>query len=184
MYTIYVSIIVGLLIACGRCTRMAKKERAVGNQISTFAMIEQSVVALFICGIIGVLTASGLRELIPNKRFEVGPAILVSMRSSDQIAGSFVHGSGTMGGAMTYHFYIRNRDDKGTISPRQISASSNIKIDQDPSLKEIGYWTSIVQAKDNSHWLSPWAFVSDRPEVVEQHLRVPAGSLTLDFASK
>lgn len=184
MYTIYLSIIIGLLIACGLCARMAKKERAVGRQISTFVMVEQSVVSLFICGFIGVLTATGLRELVPNKRSEVGPAILVSMRSSDQITGSFVHGSGTINGAMTYHFYISNRDDKGTISPRQISASNNIKIYQDPSLKEIGYWTSIVQMKDNSHWLYPWTFVNDQPEVVEQRLRVPAGSLALDFTSK
>ncbi|CAN5131834.1 hypothetical protein BH11CYA1_BH11CYA1_06900 [soil metagenome] len=55
---------------------------------------------------------------------------------------------------------------------------------QDATLKGVGYWTTVVDSKDTNHWLAGFTFESTVDQLVEQRLRVPAGSVDLTFSSQ
>ena len=182
MYSIICALVVGSLTAIVLFTRYLKKCRVTKKHLEPFDIFSAVGAPLAASIVCGMLLAFVVEISMPHKRIEIGPDVIVGMRSGDNLSGNFIFGSGGIRGGMTYHFYVRNDDN--TVSPRQLPASTLVKIDQDASLQGIGYWTTIKLGKDTSHWLYNWASDEFPDEVIEQRLRVPAGTVALSFNSK
>lgn len=173
MYTILalgtVGLIFGIFLAAG------KKERRIGD------FIFGSVIGTVIGAVIGLaLAVTVCLALIPMKEVTHNSMTMVSMRTSDGIAGSFLLGSGSFSNSSTYHFLVKEKD--GSVSPRSVPADYRVRITEDPSLSNVGYWQTISREADENSLLYMWTLgASDRSRIIRQEFRVPAGALVHQF---
>lgn len=109
-----------------------------------------------------------------------GPEKLAAMRSADGMNGAFVWGTGSVSNQVSYNFYIRNPD--GSLTPGQVPANNVVRIVEDESLKNEGYWTTTKIEKDRSSLLAPWAIaLNDSTRIQKQEFRVPSGTVVQSF---
>lgn len=164
-----VGLIFGLILAAG------KKERRFGD------FIFGSVIGSVIGALIGMaLAVTVCVALVPMKEFTYNSMTMVSMRTQDGVAGSFLLGSGSFSNSSTYHFLVKEAD--GSVSPRSVPADDRVRITEDPSLTNVGYWQTVKREADKNSLLYMWALgTSDRSRIIRQEFRVPAGALVHQF---
>ncbi|MBX9568603.1 MAG: hypothetical protein K2X77_06885 [Candidatus Obscuribacterales bacterium] len=102
---------------------------------------------------------------------------LVAMRGAEGHSGTFILGSGSIRNGHFYRFYVRN--DDGSLTPGGLEADRLVRVIEDASLKDRGYWTTIVRVRNPNSVLFDWS-VGD-VEIVAQEFRVPAGTVRQSF---
>jgi hypothetical protein len=138
------------------------------------------VIGAVIGGAVGAFLALIVAAATPRAEVVYGPATLVSMRSSDGMSGAFIFGSGSFGSETTYNFMIKK--DDGSMTPRSVYANSAVAIIEDPSLTNIGYWTTTMREPNPESFLYNWGLGhKDYQRVVRQEFRVPVGTVVQTF---
>jgi hypothetical protein len=133
-------------------------------------------------GLVIGLIASMIIEatLVPMVDNVYGPARLVAVRSSEGVSGAFIWGSGSISSDTYYNFYMAEPD--GSFAPEQVPASSVVRIIEDASLKDEGFWTTTIREPDTKSPFYRWGFVNDpRTETLRQEFRVPKGTVVQSF---
>ncbi len=136
-------------------------------------------------GAIGGLLVAGaiIAEIVPLKDVVYGPNTLVSMRSSDGISGTFILGSGSINSSPRYNFLLRMND--GSMAPDSVRANGLVRLIEDPSLQNTGFWSTTWREADKASPLYDWAIgTSDRSRIVRQEFRVPVGTVVQQFSVK
>ena len=167
MYSIYlfaaIGVVVGLFVAPRGMAKLGGL--AVGGVVG------------FVVGIIAGLIVSACT---PRHDVVYGPATMVSMRTTDGVSGTFVWGSGSIHGATSYNFMIKQQD--GSITPRSVAADSLVAIIEDESLKDAGYWRTTFNEPDKDSALYKWGIGHrDYVRIVRQEFRVPVGTVVQTF---
>ncbi|MDR3612954.1 MAG: hypothetical protein P4L53_05255 [Candidatus Obscuribacterales bacterium] len=141
------------------------------------------VVSGFICFCIGSLSAGILRHYVP-RQLVTNTYTLAAMHTTSTPQGSFVWGSGSLGGVMKYDVYVKN--DNGSVSPYRISANDNVEIIENADLKDVGYWKRTVRKFDYSTTpLAHWVIQSPEEEtLIKTELVVPVGTVLHNFAAQ
>lgn len=166
MYTVFALTLSGLLIGCRLGYYSDKK---IGAAFGGFLGLVLGV-------LFGYLVALGIGRIVLTVESEYGPFTLVSMKTSQSVSGTFVLGSGSINNSWEYRFLIRNKD--GSLVPYSIPADYRVKLIEDKSLKDEGYWTNIHLDPDPQSLLLPWAlFDSKAFKTISNVIRVPAGSI-------
>ena len=131
-------------------------------------------------GFIGAFVGLAIAAAIPRHDVVYGPSTMVSMRTTDGVAGTFVWGTGGISGETSYNFMIKQED--GSITPRSVSASSLVAIIEDDSLTGVGYWRTTFNEPDTASSLYKWGVgLRDYERVVRQEFRVPVGTVVQGF---
>ena len=169
MYTILSFAVVGLLI--GFCV-------ASGTLVERFgAYCGSSIFA----AAFGVVAALLLSPLVPQHEVVYGPATLVSMRSSDNnLSGAFIFGTGGFRGQTTYNFMIKLQD--GSMTPDSVYADSKVRLIEDSTLTNVGYWSTVKNEPMKDSPLYDWSIGhSENVQIVRQEFRIPAGTVVQNF---
>jgi hypothetical protein len=141
-----------------------------------------SIYGLVIGAMVGCVAALVIGSFAPRHDVVYGPATLVSLGTSNGVKGTFIWGSGGIGSDMQYHFYFLN--DDGSVTPRQVEADDYVRITEDKTLKDVGYWSNTFSERDPSSPLYHWAFGGNNPVLVNQLFRVPVGTVEHRFAAQ
>jgi len=171
MYTIILGGSIVFLVAFF-CTRKFE-----GNLVTAFCY---GGVGVLLGCLFSAIIAQGLGEFLPYKNVTYGPSTLAAMRSSDGLSGTFVWGSGSIGQTMRYNFYVRN--DDGSLTPCSAEANSAVRIIEDPSLHDVGYWTQVRSERDRSGLFAKFTIGSGESTIVQQTFQVPKGTVVQDFS--
>lgn len=152
---------------------------------SIFWSIVASLVGLVIGGLFGIMLASGIGVSGAKVQKVLGPATLVSIRSSDGVNGAFIWGSGSIGSETSYNFMLKL--DDGSLTPRKVPSDSLVFFIQDPELKDVGYWRTTIELDDLTspactNW--SWGICSGFQKTIRQEFRVPAGTIVEQFSVK
>jgi hypothetical protein len=177
MYTLYLAIFIGALLGL-----IAASTAKSGCFTKLGACVWGTVCGVVIGAIAGCVIGLVVRNFVPRHQVVYGPATLVSMRSSDGLSGAFLLGSGGINSEMEYNFYVRN--DDGTFTPCHLPASGLVRIAEDKTLKDVGYWTTIEEEYDRSAPISAWALGIHRRTVLHEDFRVPVGTVVQGFNVK
>lgn len=141
--------------------------------------LAQKVVATFMSFVFAIFSIGTCIDFcLPSKTVALQHQ-LAAMRSSGSTAGSFALGSGSVDTKLVYHVYVVNAD--GSLTPETIVVSSLIRIIEDASLKDVGYWTETSTTKDYPAAASKWIVRSGKTTVVGEELRVPVGAVVHSF---
>jgi hypothetical protein len=144
-------------------------------QSAYFAVIGLAMGALSGFGI-GICIAGHVRM----RQVNLGTVTLVAMRRLDCLEGTFLLGSGSIHSQSSYSF-LQLQDD-GSVVPRSVPVNRLVHLTEDPQLQNIGYWSTIWEEVDSTHWLSKWACgASERNRIVRQDFRVPRGTILHQF---
>lgn len=131
-------------------------------------------------GVVGVIVGLIISAATPRHDVVYGPATMVSMRTTDGVAGTFVWGTGGIRGETSYNFMIKQQD--GSITPRSVTADSLVAIIEDESLKDAGYWRTTFNEPDKDSALYKWGIGHrDYERIVRQEFRVPVGTVVQTF---
>ncbi len=131
-------------------------------------------------GVVGLIVGLAVAGFTPRADVVYGPSTMVSMRTTDGVVGTFVFGTGGIRGETSYNFMIKMQD--GSITPRSVPANSYVAIIEDPSLTNVGYWTTTMREPDPQSFLYNWGFGhSDYQRVKRQEFRVPVGTVVQTF---
>jgi len=129
---------------------------------------------------IGLFVGLGVTSFTPKIDVVYGPATMVSMRTTDGVAGTFVWGTGGIHGESSYNFMIKQADN--SITPRSVTADALVAIIEDESLKGIGYWSTTYREPDPSSALYNWGTGHRKAkELVRQEFKVPVGTVVQTF---
>lgn len=154
-------------------TQLLRKKSFIGSALSILTLY---LTAAFFCMLF-------LSMGIPFRAVTEGPWTLASVRSHDSLQGSFIWGTGTVNGALTYHVYVKNND--GSITPYQIAGDNRVKIIEDSTLDGVGYWRQTRLVDDLSTPISRWTgFKRGINQVTEIEIRVPVGTVRQSFDIK
>lgn len=179
MYTIYlcafIGLIAGLVYAHRDNLSYPPKYRSIGPYFAG------AIVGPVIGAIVGAVVALiFVASFVPMRTVTYGPVKLAAMRSADGMNGAFVWGTGSVSNQVSYNFYIRN--DDGSLTPGQVPANSVVRIVEEESLKDEGYWTITRTEKDRSSPFAPWSVgLNDSTRILKQEFRVPAGTVVQSF---
>ena len=168
MYTIYLSVAIGLLIDLVAFSR---------NRL-----IWPAFYGVFFGAFFGLTIALFAGNFAPRHEVVDGPTELVAMHSSEGLSGTFVWGSGAVNSVTTYNFLYKNED--GSLTPGQVRADFLVHIIEDADLKGVGYWSEISNDYDHSWYGYNWVFHLNPAYVVEEQFRVPAGSVVQNINIK
>jgi hypothetical protein len=139
-----------------------------------------AVIGLAVGVVWGVSTAIGLSGYVRMRQVNLGTSSLVAMRRLDCLEGTFLLGSGSIHSQSSYSF-LQLQDD-GSVVPRSVPVNRLVHLTEDPQLQNIGYWSTIKEEVDSTHWLSKWALgASERNRIVRQDFRVPSGTILHQF---
>lgn len=118
---------------------------------------------------------------VPRHNVTNEPVTLVSMRNVDYVSGAFIFGGGNFGQQTTYSFMVKL--DDGSMMPHSVPANQLVRLIEDPSLENVGYWRTTVSNLDPSSALYPWSCARDswEGELVRHEFRVPVGSVVQTF---
>jgi len=136
-------------------------------------------VGFLLSGVCSLAVSGCISMLTPTRDVVLGPATLVSMRTSDDITGAFIFGSGTIEGISRYNFMMKM--DDGSFAPGWINADHTVRIIEDESLEGVGYWRTTVREPDSTSALYNWSFMQRGQQTIRQEFRVPAGSVVQGF---
>jgi hypothetical protein len=125
---------------------------------------------------LGAWIASLLGRYLPKGKGLYSTEKLASLRNAEGVAGTFFLGTGSIGSAECYVYYIRMAD--GSYSPRTLEVSNNTRIFEEK--REDG------ELKTYRHDFEPrflklFAFWSDRYYRYTYEFRIPTGSLKQNF---
>ena len=174
MYSILALALAGALI--GACVGLHLEKKIV-------AFLMGGGIGTVLGGVVGMFAALIIGNCVPMHDVDYGPATLVAVNSSNGTAGTFVWGTGSVSSQISYNFMKRNAD--GSLTPGQIPANDYVRIIEDNSLKDVGYWQSTFREVDTGSTLYKWSLASeDRNKLIVQVLRVPAGTVVQGFNIK
>jgi hypothetical protein len=124
---------------------------------------------------IAFLITSGLPE-----RPVISNPVALAPLGSEGLTQDFIFNSGSIVDGFTYHFIEITKD--GTIKPVQVSGT-NIRIIEDPTLKGVGYWTTISKVAYKPEGFNFFTFGTSvrNTTVMLEELRVPVGSLAQQY---
>jgi hypothetical protein len=173
MYTLIVCLVLAIIAATTISKKFASQEkihRADCFVIHAIALI----VGLVICAFATVI----FNTQIPLHTVAITHRI-ATMRSSQELHGAFVIGSGSINTQEVYHFYELN--DDGSLTPKVIVADASLKIVEDPTLSSIGYWTDFTSEAVATSPYVHWG-IKPQPRVLSRELRVPVGTVIREFS--
>lgn len=166
MYSIYlvaaIGIVIGLIVAPRGWSKLGGF--AIGGIIG---------------GVVGLIVSMVVSEFVPEREVVYGPATLVSMRSSDGLSGTFIWGSGSVGNRTTYNFMMKLEDD--SLTPGSVDANSLVRIKEDSTLTNVGYWTQTRLEPDTTSEVYKWALVVGSGRIIREEFRVPVGTVVQTF---
>ncbi len=142
-----------------------------------WAKLEGIVFGGIIGAAVGLLDGLVFSALTPRHDVVYEPETMVSMRTTDGVGGTFVWGTGSIGGETFYNFMIKQKD--GSITPRSVKANSLVAIIEDESLKNSGFWRTTFNESDKTSALYNWGFYGK--EIVRQEFRVPVDTVIQSF---
>ena len=173
MYTVLIAAAVAVVFIIWRWIKR-NREDSFGFYVQTVLCAIAAIIAVFV-------TSGNVDGHIPSVNREIGEWNLVAMRSSDGVSGSFVWGTGTIGGAIVYTVYIKNGD--GSMTPWRIYADANTRIIEDASLQNKGTWRRTELVRDETSPLTKWAPISYRRGIYDT-ITVPVGTVVQSFSVK
>lgn len=146
-------------------------------------LIALSVISGIIALLVGYSIANSRESDLPTKTVVTNVKELAAFRSSDSISGSIFLGCGYVEGIMMYNMYVRNAD--GSMSPDHVEADPSIRLVEDKSLKNKGYWKVIEVRRDRSVPQAKWALADDDDVVSSSYeFDVPVGTVSQNFSAK
>jgi hypothetical protein len=149
-----------------------------GNGIFVALTVVSGIIALLVgCGI-----ADSRGDDLPTKTVVSNVKELVAFHSENTVSGSIFLGCGYIDGMVMYNMYIRNSD--GSMSPDRVDADPSIRIVEDKSLTNKGYWKTVEVRHDLSVPQAKWTLNAD--DVVSSHYEfdVPVGTVEHNFSAK
>lgn len=171
------SIIAGALLfflfvmLSSRCT----KETFAGNFVISCGF---GVAGAFV----GMLAAFLLGTRVPVKTTRIGTFALVSMRTTGNLSGTFICGTGSVKTSAVYRVYVKNPD--GSCTPYTLPADPSASIFEDAGSRDQGQWIVMQTSYDYSAPLAKWALnVQDEPRICNQ-FHVPKGTVLNDFSAQ
>jgi hypothetical protein len=168
MYTLAILAGIGCCLALYLSRRCSLDERAFACFIGSFI---GAILSILVGGIIAVNT--------PTRDVVLGPATLVSMRTSDGVTGAFIFGSGSIESSSKYNFMMKM--DDGSLAPGWVFSDSTVRIIEDKSLEGVGYWRTTVREVDTESALYNWGLLHRSRVTIRQEFRVPVGTVVQGF---
>ena len=144
--------------------------------------IALTVISGIIALLVGFAIGNSRGSDLPTKTVVTNVKELAAFRSSDSISGSIFLGCGYIDGIMMYNMYVRNAD--GSMSPDRVEADPSIRIVEDKSLKNKGYWKVIEVHHDHSVPQAKWALNDDAVVSSYYEFDVPVGTVSQNFSAK
>jgi hypothetical protein len=175
MYTLYLAIFIGATLGLITAIMGADDDGPAKLLVYVIGTAIGAIPGTFVGGVIGLIVLN----FVPQHQVVYGPTTLVSMRSSDGVSGTFLLGSGGINSQMEYNYYVRN--DDGTFTPYHQPANGLVRITEDKTLKDVGYWTTIMKEYDQSASISAWALGLNDRTILHQDFRVPVGTVVQSF---
>ena len=147
------------------------------------ALIPLTIISGIIAVIVGFAMANDRGDNLPTKTVVTNVKELVAFHSTNTVHGSIFLGCGDIDGMMMYSMYIRNTD--GSMSPYRVDADSSIRIVEDKSLTDKGYWKTIETRHDMSVPQVKWTLNAEDVTVSSYYeFDVPVGTVEHNFSAK
>lgn len=174
MYTIFTCTALGLVLA----VILTPKEKRTAATIEPALAICLTAMISFL---VGLAIAKFLSAALPEKQVVIGPQAIVSMRSAEGQAGTFILGTGRMGSERTYHYLLKAED--GSMVPHSVPANQFVHITEDTSLQNSGTVTVTRIKADRTSFLNNWSvFRHSQDRTVRIDFRVPVGTVAQRFS--
>jgi hypothetical protein len=130
----------------------------------------------------GVLASSMFQEDSPHVLVENQHLKLASMRTTEDVNGVFVWGTGTIGTSTVYRVMILNND--GSMHPFSATADAYTLIVEDANLHGEGLLVEYKEINDPKWRWAKWAFTASEPIAYHYEYHVPKGTVRNTFDAR
>lgn len=176
MYGLYLAIALYAAYTIIVTVPMHRQDKLAGRRGNLTPNVMVPMIVLLFTLLFGNLLGD---RIIPAKQVVSQSRTLVSLNSANSVSGTFVWGTGSIGGSSSYEVYVQNAD--GSKSPYSIFRSPLVRIFEEDNLKDTGTWTEFKHVADEDSTAAKWFFSRPYFHTDRIELHVPRGTVRQDF---